>query len=58
LTGFALHDEPFLGLDDILLRLDAVTPAEVAELAARYFNPDRQLVLRLGPVQESGAVAP
>jgi predicted Zn-dependent peptidase len=50
LTGFALHDEPFLGLDDILARLDAVTPEDVAGLAARYFNPDRQLVLRLGPL--------
>lgn len=48
LTAFPLHDEPFLGVDDILARLDAVTTAEVAELAGRYCDPRRQLVLRLG----------
>lgn len=50
LTAFALHDEPWLGLDDLLARVDAVSVDEVAELADRYFHPDRQLVLRLGPV--------
>lgn len=49
LTAFALHDEPFLGLDDILGRLDAVSPADVADLAARYFDPSRHLIMRLGP---------
>lgn len=50
LTAFALHGEPFAGLDELLARVDAVTPDQVAELANRYFHPDRQLVLRLGPV--------
>lgn len=49
LTAAALNDEPFLGLDELLARLDAVSPGEVQELAGRYFHPDRQLVLRLGP---------
>jgi predicted Zn-dependent peptidase len=49
LTAFALHDEPFLGLDELLARLDAVSEAEVALLAQRYFHPARQLVMRLGP---------
>jgi predicted Zn-dependent peptidase len=48
LTAFGLHDEPLLALDDILARLDAVTPEEVAELAGRHCDPERQLVLRLG----------
>jgi predicted Zn-dependent peptidase len=49
LTAFALHDEPFLGLDDLLGRLDAVTDEEVSVLAGRYFDPTRQLITRLGP---------
>jgi predicted Zn-dependent peptidase len=50
LTGFALHDEPFLGLDEVLRRLDAVSVDEVAQLADAHFHPARQLVIRLGPV--------
>jgi predicted Zn-dependent peptidase len=50
LTGFALHDEPFLGVDEVLSRLDAATVDDVARLADLYFHPRRQLVLRLGPV--------
>ncbi len=49
LAGFALHDEPFLTLDEVLKRLDAVTEAEVMEVAARYFSPEALLLLRLGP---------
>jgi len=48
LTAFGLYDEPFMALDEILARLDAVTPEEVAELAGRYCAPEHQLVLRLG----------
>jgi len=50
LTAFALHDEPFLGLGELLDRLDAVGSEEVALLARQYFHPSRQLVMRLGPV--------
>lgn len=49
LAGLALYDEPFLTLDDLTEKIDAVTLEEVAELAAEYFDPDRQLLLRLGP---------
>lgn len=48
LTAFGLYDEPFLALDEILARLDAVTPEDLAELAGRYCAPEHQLVLRLG----------
>ena len=48
LTAFGLYDEPFMALDEILARLDAVTPEDVADLAGRYCAPERQLVLRLG----------
>ena len=52
LAGFALYDEPFQGLDDVLARVDAVTPAQVAEVAGEYFDPHRHLLLRLGPEAE------
>ena len=50
LSAFALHEEPWMGLDDLLARVEAVTDDEVAEAAGRYFAPEAQLVLRLGPV--------
>lgn len=54
LAGCALYDEPYLGLDTLVARVDAVTGDEVAALAAEYFDPDRQVVLRLGPGAEGG----
>jgi len=50
LAAFALNGEPFLGLDELLARVDAVSEEEVAEVAHRHFHPERQLVLRLGRV--------
>ncbi len=59
LAGFALHGEPWLGLDGLLARVDAVTSADIAEAAATYFDPDRQFTLRLGPLGgDDGAVSP
>lgn len=52
LAGFALHDEPFLTLDELLSRVDAVSEAEIATAAADCFHPDRQFVLQLGPGRE------
>ncbi len=49
LAGVALYDEPFLTLDELVARVDAVTLDEIAALAAEYLDPDRQVVLRLGP---------
>lgn len=49
LASFALHDEPYLSLDEVLARVDAVTGDEVREVASEFFAPDRQLVVRLGP---------
>lgn len=50
LATTALHDEPFLGLDELLSRIDAVGVGDVARVAERVFDPAEQLVLRLGPV--------
>ncbi|MEX0856271.1 MAG: pitrilysin family protein [Gemmatimonadota bacterium] len=49
LAGFALHDQPTLTLDELLASIEAVTRDEVADLASHYFDPERQVVLRLGP---------
>jgi cob(I)alamin adenosyltransferase len=52
LAGFALYEEPFLDLDDLLARIDAVTADDVAAAAATYYDPERQLLVRLGPEGE------
>lgn len=49
LAGFALYEEPFLTLDELTARVDAVTLGDVRAVAAEYFDPDRQVALRLGP---------
>jgi predicted Zn-dependent peptidase len=49
LAGFALHEEPFLTLDEVLKKLDAVTAEEVSEAARDFFDPERLLLLSLGP---------
>ena len=49
LAGFALYDEPFLTLDQLLARIDAISAENVAEVAGEFFSPERQFSLRLGP---------
>jgi predicted Zn-dependent peptidase len=49
LAAFALYDQPTLTLDELLATIEGVTREEVAEVAARFFSPDRQTVVRLGP---------
>lgn len=49
LAGFALYDQPYRTLDDVLARIDGVTRDDLAAVAARYFDPDAQFVLALGP---------
>lgn len=53
LAGLALYDEPFRTLDELLARIEAVSLDDVAALAAEYLDPDRQVVLRLGPGSET-----
>lgn len=48
LAAFALHEEPFVGLDGLLRKIDAVTEDDIQRVAGRYFNPDQCLELRLG----------
>jgi predicted Zn-dependent peptidase len=49
LAAFALHDEPFLGLDELLAKVDAVTEDDLVRVASRYVDPRGHLELRLGP---------
>ena len=55
LAGFALYDEPFLTLDQLLARIDAVSEDEVSAAGGTFCDPDRQLLLRLGPEDRSDA---
>ena len=48
-VGFALRGEPYRDLDDSLGRIGAVTMDQVKNACSRYFNPDDQYVLSLGP---------
>jgi predicted Zn-dependent peptidase len=49
LAGCTLHDDPYRPLDQMLAEIDAVTADDVAGVAAEFFAPERQTVVRLGP---------
>ena len=49
LAGFVLHEDRYRPLDEMLAEIDAVTSEEVAAVAAEFFAPGRQTVVRLGP---------
>lgn len=50
LATLALHGEEYHPLDAILAEIDAVTRGEIAAISREFFDPDRQTVVRLGPV--------
>ena len=49
LAGFVLHLDRYRPLEEMLADIDAVTPDEIAAVAAEFFAPERQTVVRLGP---------
>ena len=49
LAGSELHEEGYHPLDDVLSRIEAVSAGQVAAVAAEFFAPERQTVVRLGP---------
>jgi predicted Zn-dependent peptidase len=53
LAGFALHEEPFMTLDEVLSRVDEVTGEDVAQTARDFFSPEGLFLLRLGPDEGS-----
>jgi predicted Zn-dependent peptidase len=54
LAGFTLYDDRYRPLDDMLAAVDAVTPDEIAAVAAEFFPADRQSVVILGPDNGNG----
>lgn len=49
LASVVLHGDRYRRLDEILALIDAVTVEEVGAVAAEFFTPERQTVVRLGP---------
>lgn len=49
LAGFALSDEPFRTLGEVLAKLDGVTEEGVRAVAEEFLDPENQFILRLGP---------
>jgi predicted Zn-dependent peptidase len=49
LASFAVHGEPYRGLDETLAEIGALTPDMAAEVAADFFAPERQTLVWLGP---------
>ena len=49
LAGHALSGERYRTLDELLTEVDGVTGDEVGALAAEFFAPERQTMVRLGP---------
>ena len=50
IAGTALYGEPYRSLDEVLAEVEAITPEQVAEVAATCYAPERQAVVWLGPV--------
>lgn len=44
-----LFDDPYVTLDEVLARVDAITEGDAREVCAQFFRPDRQTLVRLGP---------
>jgi predicted Zn-dependent peptidase len=51
-AGVELYGEPYRTLDEMIAFVDAVTEAQVAEVARDFFGPERQTVVSLGPGDE------
>jgi len=49
IAGTALYEEPYRTIDTVLSEIDAITPDQVAAVAAEFYAPERQAVVWLGP---------
>lgn len=45
----ALYGEPYRGIDELTGLVDAITEEQVREIARDFFDPDRQILVSLGP---------
>lgn len=48
-----LFNEPFLPLDAVLAKIDAITQDDACEVCASFFGPERQTLVSLGPTVDS-----
>ena len=49
LASLALYGDRYKSIDEVLKEVDAVTPDQVADVAAEFFQPERLAVVWLGP---------
>lgn len=54
LAGFALHDEPVVGPDEVQGLIDAVSACDIVRVAGEVLDPELQYALCLGPGQPNG----
>ena len=54
LAGFALHDEPFVALDEVQGLIDAVSECDIVRVAGEALDPERQYALCLGRDDTNG----
>lgn len=45
----ALYGEPYRSVDELMALVDAITEEQVREVAHEFFDPDRQILVSLGP---------
>ena len=48
-AGVELFGEPYIPIDEVLARIDAITVDEAGEVCAEFFPPGRQTLVSLGP---------
>jgi predicted Zn-dependent peptidase len=48
-AGVELFGEPYIPLDEVLTRIDAITEDETRAVCAEFFAPERQTLVSLGP---------
>jgi predicted Zn-dependent peptidase len=44
-----LFDEPFMPLDEVLAKIDAITVQDTRDVCAEFFRPELQTLVSLGP---------
>ena len=49
LASLTMYGDRYRSIDEVLTEIDAVTPGQVAAVAAEFFEPERQAVVWLGP---------
>ena len=54
LAGFALHGEPFAGLDEVQGMIDGVSGCDIVRVAGEVLDPERLYALCLGPDEPNG----